>query len=121
MAENEYPIPSYMADFFQKPPGWKETPKVDEPSLLASTSSPMIYAIDCEMVRDLSVFPFWLSLGYAQCLTEDGNELARVCIIDYKSKKVVYDQLVKPEKPVLDYLTRCAIIVFVRPFYLLIA
>jgi hypothetical protein len=81
----------------------------------------MIYAIDCEMVRNPSIFQFWLSLGYAQCLTEDGNELARVCIIDYKSKKVVYDQLVKPEKPVLDYLTRCVIIVFVCRFCFLMS
>jgi RNA exonuclease 1 len=41
-----------------------------------------------------------------KCLTEDGKELARACIIDYHSGKVVYDQLVKPGKSVIDYLTR---------------
>ena len=41
-----------------------------------------------------------------QCLTEDGKALARVCLINYVSGKVVYDQLVKPEKPITDYLTR---------------
>ena len=42
-----------------------------------------------------------------QCLTEDGKELTRVCMIEYDSGIVVYDQLVKPEKPIVDYLTRC--------------
>lgn len=41
-----------------------------------------------------------------QCLTEDGKQLARVCIIDYASGIVVYDKLVKPGKPIVDYLTR---------------
>ncbi len=41
-----------------------------------------------------------------QCLTEGGKQLARVCIIDYASGIVVYDQLVKPSNPVTDYLTR---------------
>ena len=39
-------------------------------------------------------------------MTEDGKELTRVCIIDYVSGIVVYDQLVKPSKPIQDYLTR---------------
>ena len=52
MIENDYPIPSYMADLFQKPPGWVETPEAPQESLL---SSPLkikakVYAIDCEMV-----------------------------------------------------------------------
>lgn len=41
-----------------------------------------------------------------QCQTEDGKELARVCLIDYASGIVVYDKLVNPQKPVIDYLTR---------------
>ena len=50
-----------------------------------------------------------------QCLTEDGKELTRVCLIDFLSDLVVYDQLVKPAKPVIDYLTR-----YVRSFHLVI-
>lgn len=44
MIENEYPVPSYMADVFQKPAGWIEIPnlKADKP--------PKVYSIDCEMV-----------------------------------------------------------------------
>ncbi|KAF7376664.1 Ribonuclease H [Mycena sanguinolenta] len=92
MLENEYPVPSYMADVFQKPGGWIETPEESKPSLLddpANVPKRPVYCIDCEM-----------------CLTEDGKELTRVCLIDFHSGNVVYDQLVKPSKPILDYLTR---------------
>ncbi|KAG6332748.1 hypothetical protein ID866_6338 [Astraeus odoratus] len=92
MIENDYPIPSYMADIFEKPPGWVETPQPEQQSILmvpAERPRPKVYAIDCEM-----------------CMTEDGKELARVCMIEYGSGIVVYDRLVKPPKPVTDYLTR---------------
>lgn len=39
-------------------------------------------------------------------MTEEGKQLARVCLIEYASGIVIYDQLVKPGKPVVDYLTR---------------
>jgi RNA exonuclease 1 len=39
-------------------------------------------------------------------MTENGKELARVCIIDYVSGNKLYDQLVKPTAPIADYLTR---------------
>lgn len=39
-------------------------------------------------------------------MTEDGKELTRVCMIEYETGTVVYDKLVKPPKPVTDYLTR---------------
>ncbi|KAF9268108.1 ribonuclease H-like protein [Marasmius fiardii PR-910] len=98
MIENDYPVPSYMADVFQKSRGWIETPKQPKESLLMSSEGEgegeekakrKIYSIDCEM-----------------CLTEEGKELTRVCLIDFDSEIVVYDQLVKPSKPVVDYLTR---------------
>jgi hypothetical protein len=48
MAENDYPVPSYLADVFKVPEGWIETP---ESSTDTKTDSQSVYAIDCEMVR----------------------------------------------------------------------
>ena len=42
----------------------------------------------------------------SQCITEDGKDLTRVCIIDFDTGLVVYDQLVKPASSITDYLTR---------------
>ncbi|KAI0293180.1 hypothetical protein B0F90DRAFT_1670908 [Multifurca ochricompacta] len=86
MIENDYPIPSYLADVFEKPDSWIETPQV-APN--AGSSPPPLYAIDCEM-----------------CLTEEGKALTRVCIIEFVTSKVVFDKLVKPPSPITDYLTR---------------
>lgn len=44
MIENEYPIPSYMADIFQAPKDWIEIPLIEDEGF------PEIYGIDCEMV-----------------------------------------------------------------------
>jgi hypothetical protein len=41
-----------------------------------------------------------------QCLTADGKALIRVCIIDFVTNKVAYDQLVKPPSLITDYLAR---------------
>jgi RNA exonuclease 1 len=55
MLENDYPLPSYLADTFQKPPGWVETPQPHDDSLLSQKKTqPKVYAIDCEMVRVLN-------------------------------------------------------------------
>ncbi|KAI6037556.1 hypothetical protein EDC04DRAFT_3141981 [Pisolithus marmoratus] len=90
MIENDYPVPSYMADVFEKPSGWVETPRPEHDSILSIPAKrPRVYAVDCEM-----------------CMTEDGKELARICVIEYESGIVIYDKLVKPPKPVTDYLTR---------------
>ncbi|WVR04385.1 hypothetical protein IAU60_001387 [Kwoniella sp. DSM 27419] len=48
-----------------------------------------VLAMDCEMV-----------------VSEDGQELARVSIIDYETGKNVFDELVKPPKSVIDYRTQ---------------
>lgn len=56
MIENEYPIPSYIADVFEKPDGWVETPEPIKPLLLdppakgSDLPAQKVYAIDCEMV-----------------------------------------------------------------------
>ncbi|QLG72961.1 hypothetical protein HG535_0E00450 [Zygotorulaspora mrakii] len=47
-----------------------------------------IFALDCEM-----------------CLSEEGYVLTRVSIVDFDSN-VVYDKLVKPDQPIIDYLTQ---------------
>ena len=107
MIENDYPIPSYMADVFDKPSGWVETPQPVAESILLlphQKQRSRVYAIDCEMVRRHFSDP--IPTHPTQCLTEDGKELTRVCIIDYESGIVVYDKLVKPPKPVVDYLTK---------------
>ncbi|EJD49017.1 hypothetical protein AURDEDRAFT_112749 [Auricularia subglabra TFB-10046 SS5] len=88
MIDNDYPIPSYLAEVFTKPAGWVETP-TRVPYTPASSKPPKVYALDCEM-----------------CLTEDGKELTRICVIDVGNDKVVYDELVKPHKTITDYLTR---------------
>ena len=54
MIENEYPLPSYVADIFEKPEGWVETP---QPSDGNDVSTSRILSLDCEMVC-----PFRLSL-----------------------------------------------------------
>ena len=56
MIENGYPIPSYLAEVFEKPAGWVETKVAVVDATLLSPSAgtgepPRIYAIDCEMVR----------------------------------------------------------------------
>jgi RNA exonuclease 1 len=48
MIENDYPVPSYLAEIFPKSAGWLETPM---PSETESKWKQKIYAIDCEMVR----------------------------------------------------------------------
>ncbi|XP_050717925.1 titin homolog isoform X2 [Eriocheir sinensis] len=53
-----------------------------------SSSNKELYALDCEM-----------------CYTTEGNELTRVTVIAWDGN-VVYEQLVKPDNPILDYNTR---------------
>ncbi|KAI0248416.1 hypothetical protein BJV78DRAFT_799137 [Lactifluus subvellereus] len=86
MIENDYPIPSYLADVFKNPDGWIETPQAATDVVSGSQT---VYGIDCEM-----------------CLTQEGRALTRVCVIDFTTNKVIYDELVKPPSPITDYLTR---------------
>jgi RNA exonuclease 1 len=48
MIDNEYPVPSYIADVFQKPDGWIETPQA---TTSVEPGPRTVYAIDCEMVN----------------------------------------------------------------------
>ncbi len=50
VVENDYPVPSYLAEVFQKPEGWIETSQVATDGEGSHTA----YAIDCEMVHILT-------------------------------------------------------------------
>jgi len=66
-------------------PGFIQTPIHPDSSL----GRPLkILGVDCEM-----------------CVTASGSELTRVTIVD-SDEKLVYDQLVLPDLPITDYLTR---------------
>ena len=54
----------------------------------AAADDDKVFALDCEM-----------------CYTTDGPELTRVTVID-TDLKTVYETLVKPDNPILDYNTR---------------
>ncbi|GAA5871082.1 hypothetical protein JCM16303_001683 [Sporobolomyces ruberrimus] len=98
MFEQNYPTPTTLpsplpsssssstVDFekWKRDDGWVEAPHVP----LEEGKLRRVLGLDCEM-----------------CLTEDGSELARLTLVDQQGKKV-YDKLVKPSKPITDYLTR---------------
>jgi hypothetical protein len=52
-----------------------------------STRKKTVIGMDCEM-----------------CLTEQGSEITRVTLVDFQGN-TLYDELVKPENPIIDYLT----------------
>ncbi|GAA5902806.1 hypothetical protein JCM5296_002887 [Sporobolomyces johnsonii] len=97
MLEQAYPVPSPLSSplptdpsptftfaDWQRPDGWVEAPYQPlQPGTIRK-----VLGLDCEM-----------------CLTEDGSELTRLSVVDATGKRV-YDKLVKPDKPILDYLTR---------------
>ncbi|SGY70184.1 BQ5605_C004g03117 [Microbotryum silenes-dioicae] len=93
MAEQAYPLPTRSSSDplktslkgWKRDDGWVEAPYQ---APLQQGQIPQVLGIDCEM-----------------CLTEDGSELTRVSVVDMQGKSV-YDSLVKPDKPILDYLTR---------------
>ncbi|ORY25328.1 hypothetical protein BCR39DRAFT_544313 [Naematelia encephala] len=66
--------------------GWVETPEATD---VPENGLYPVLAIDCEMV-----------------VTEDGQALARLSVIDFQSGLNIFDELVKPPKPVIDYRTQ---------------
>lgn len=65
--------------------GWVDFVSLEED---VTKSAPRVFAIDCEM-----------------CETQVGKELTRITVIKYDGT-VVFDSLVKPDRPVVNYLTR---------------
>ncbi|XXQ37898.1 Exonuclease domain-containing protein [Plasmodiophora brassicae] len=74
---NEYPLPTCLTD-----DGWRRAPPV------ADLASARLLAVDCEM-----------------CTTANGLELTRLSVVD-ADLVVLYDTLVRPASPIVDYNTR---------------
>ncbi|KAK6336440.1 hypothetical protein TWF696_001995 [Orbilia brochopaga] len=93
LIEDEYPLHSTQSTSQPQdlPADWLETDLSTAPPRIVESGSVLegytIYAIDCEMVT-----------------TASGSSLARISIVDWDNA-VVLDELVKPDEPVLDYLT----------------
>ncbi|KAK6505482.1 hypothetical protein TWF481_007380 [Arthrobotrys musiformis] len=111
LIENEYPLHSSQLPADHPPPQptppteggeaaaaepkkadqWVETPLTPCPPRINESGSTLegytIYSMDCEMVK-----------------TASGPSLARISLISFDGK-LVFDSLVKPSEPILDYLT----------------
>nr|XP_019008804.1 uncharacterized protein I206_06488 [Kwoniella pini CBS 10737]OCF47585.1 hypothetical protein I206_06488 [Kwoniella pini CBS 10737] len=105
MIDNDYPLPSYISpsdtpiipglDLSTLPESlsaalrddpWVETPQAKSPP---HNGRWPVLAMDCEMV-----------------LSEDGQELARVSIIDFATGESIFDEFVVPPVPIIDYRTQ---------------
>ena len=76
-----YPIhPLHEPGNLQK--GMVHTPIATEP-----TEKRVVIGLDCEM-----------------CKTSAGSEITRVTLVDFQGN-TLYDELVKPNNPIIDYLT----------------
>ena len=83
LQENEYPLPGSSL-----PEGYVRTrPRSDDDDGDDDMVQPVV-AIDCEM-----------------CRTKNGLELTRVTALDYYGK-VLLDELVMPDSPIVDYVTK---------------
>ncbi|ODQ66716.1 hypothetical protein NADFUDRAFT_50626 [Nadsonia fulvescens var. elongata DSM 6958] len=83
MLENNYPIhPNTCGNSKKESDEWVDTRK------LSDTEDVSIYAIDCEM-----------------CTAASGKVLARATVVDM-SGRTIFDELVKPDEQILDYLTQ---------------
>ncbi|KAI8374099.1 hypothetical protein EDC96DRAFT_498536 [Choanephora cucurbitarum] len=86
MRKADYPIPPFLDETASLPEGWKQTHAAETPRPEGQLKR--IIAVDCEMV-----------------LTVKGSALARITLID-EDGSVLLDEMVKPDQPVIDYLTK---------------
>ncbi|ODO08344.1 hypothetical protein L198_00069 [Cryptococcus wingfieldii CBS 7118] len=85
MIDNDYQLPAYIKPS-DVPGGWVETPEAKGPP--ADGKYPIL-AVDCEMV-----------------VSADGDELARVSVIDFETGDSIFDELVQPKAEITDYRTQ---------------
>ncbi|KAF5120791.1 hypothetical protein DV495_001459 [Geotrichum candidum] len=89
MANNNYPIhpltdklpPDHITELL---PGW-----VDTAASESKNSKRKVFGLDCEM-----------------CEAASGKVVTRITLVSNHDRKTIYDELVKPEEPIIDYLTR---------------
>ncbi|KAF9347052.1 hypothetical protein BGX26_001438 [Mortierella sp. AD094] len=84
LRDHDFPLPSYLDPDTTVEEGWIETKllKVDSPA------PKKMIAMDCEM-----------------CRTTAGSELTRISLINEEGENI-YDELVMPDNPIVDYLTQ---------------
>ncbi|KAG0213510.1 hypothetical protein BGX33_002875 [Mortierella sp. NVP41] len=86
MRELGFPLPSYLSDgSTELKEGWIETDQLLNP--VVPDQKKMI-AMDCEM-----------------CITAEGSELTRITLLG-EDGEIIYDELVLPSNPIIDYLTK---------------
>ncbi|EEB07871.1 ribonuclease H70 [Schizosaccharomyces japonicus yFS275] len=85
MLADDYPLHPTCPGSTALPEGWVASHVGFDTEL---PTKPQILGLDCEMVK-----------------TEVGSELARVTLVDMQHR-VVYDELVMPEAPIIDYVTQ---------------
>ena len=96
LIENGYPIPSSDDQDVTM-----ETNDTLSPDYIMITPWPYI---NCHMDKDATNFPIF-AVDCEMVKTEVALELARVTIIN-ENLDCIYDSLVKPDNPVVDYLTK---------------
>ncbi|KAG0017866.1 hypothetical protein BGZ82_000632 [Podila clonocystis] len=87
LKDSDYPLPTYLSPGSELQEGWIET---DRPTWESTAPPPpkKLLAMDCEM-----------------CRTSAGSELTRISVLD-ESGETIYDTLVIPDNPIVDYLTQ---------------